>query len=124
MFRLDHGALRNKTVSERQQLHSQYIQETRDAREKAIDKCWENLYAIQKDRRRWNADEANYTHLFQSKRATQIAHQSSYNLEVSILSGVAKHVGFPAAPALEAVNTDDIDNDFKAMKVCRHEAPT
>jgi hypothetical protein len=104
-------------VSERQQLHSQYFQEVRDSREKTLEQCYEKLYAIQKDRRRWGADDANYAHLYQPKRALQIAHQTAYNLEVSILSGVAKHVGFPAAPVLPALQTEDIDSDFKVMRV-------
>ena len=117
LFKLKHEANQVRTVSERQQLHSQYFQAVRSVREKSIDECYETLYAIQRDRRRWGADESNYTHMFQSKRVKQIAYQSSYNLEVSILSGVAKHVGFPAAPSLEAVQGDDIESDFKNMKV-------
>jgi hypothetical protein len=117
LFKLKHGALQVRTVSERQQMHSQYFQEVRDAREKTLEECYEKLYAIQKDRRRWGADDANYAHLYQPKRATQIAHQTAYNLEVSILSGIAKHVGFPAAPVLPTLQTVDIDSDFKIMRV-------
>jgi hypothetical protein len=126
LFKFKHGALQVRTVAERQQLHSQYFQEVRDMREKTLEECYKNLYAIQKDRRRWGADEANYAHLYQPKRAEQISQQSSYNLEVSILSGVAKHVGFPAAPILPTLQTDDVDSDFKFMKVIRtdnHEKP-
>jgi hypothetical protein len=43
--------------------------------------------------------------------------QASYNLEVSILSGIAKHVGFPAAPTIEGARASEIDDDFKAMGV-------
>lgn len=86
-------------------------------REKTLEECYKNLYAIQKDRRRWGADEANYAQMYQPKRAQQIAQQQSYNLEVSILSGVAKHVGFPAAPILPSIQADDVDSDFKHMKV-------
>ena len=51
------------------------------------------------------------------KRSEQIRQQAAYNLEVSILSGVAKHVGFPAAPELRAARPTEIDDDFRAMKV-------
>jgi hypothetical protein len=117
LFNFKHGALQVRTVSERQQLHSQYFQEVRDIREKTLEECYKNLYAIQKDRRRWGADEANYAHMFQPKRAQQISQQCSYNLEVSVLSGVAKHVGFPSAPVLPTLHADDVDSDFKLMKV-------
>ncbi|KIW07758.1 hypothetical protein, variant [Verruconis gallopava] len=117
LFKFKHDALQVRTVCERQQLHSQYFQEVRNTRERTLEECYRNLYAIQKDRRRWGADDANYAHMYQPKRAQQIAQQTSYNLEVSILSGIAKHVGFPAAPELSTLPPDDVDSDFKLMKI-------
>jgi hypothetical protein len=51
------------------------------------------------------------------KRSDQIRHQTAYNLEVSVLSGVAKYVGFPAAPDISAARPTEIDEDLRAMKV-------
>jgi hypothetical protein len=53
------------------------------------------------------------------KRSDQIRHQTAYNLEVSILSGVAKYVGFPAAPDISTARSTDVDDDLRAMKVSR-----
>ncbi|KAF2435829.1 hypothetical protein EJ08DRAFT_291242 [Tothia fuscella] len=110
-------SLRIKIVAERTQLHSQFFQEVRELKEKTLEKCYTDLYALQKDRRRWGADESNYNYLYNPKRTLQIQQQASYNLEVSILSGVAKHVGFPAAPDINGLVTADIDSDFAAMQV-------
>lgn len=118
IFKFKMGSLKVRTVAERQQFHSQYFQEVRDIRDKTLEDCYEKIYSLQRERRRFGADESNYTHVYHPKRAQQIAQQSAYNLEVSILSGVAKHVGFPAAPELPTLETDDIDGDLRSMKVC------
>jgi uncharacterized protein (DUF305 family) len=104
-------------VAERTQLHSQYFQEVREIRSKWIEKCYQDMHALQKDRRQWGAHQANYNYLYNPKRAQLVQQQTAYNLEVSILSGVAKHVGFPAAPDLSSMDADDIDADFRAMTV-------
>jgi hypothetical protein len=43
--------------------------------------------------------------------------QTAYNKEVSILSGIAKYVGFPAAPDVQGVNKSELDEDFEKMGV-------
>jgi hypothetical protein len=110
-------SLRIKTVAERDQLHSQLFQAVRECRDSALERCYKDMYALQKDRRHWGADETNYNFLYNAKRSQQIQQQTGYNLEVSILSGVAKHVGFPAAPNINGLQTLDIENDFQAMTV-------
>jgi hypothetical protein len=110
-------SLRRKIVAERTQLHSQYFQDVRDLKEKTLEKCYKDLYALQRDRRRWGADETNYNYLYNPNRTKQIQQQASYNLEVSILAGVAKHVGFPAAPDINGIAASDIESDFAAMAV-------
>jgi hypothetical protein len=104
-----------KVVAERDQLQSQYFQEVREIKDKALQNCQKHLYALQKDRRRWGSDETNYNYLYNPKRTQQIQQQASYNLEVSILSGVAKHVGFPAAPDITGLQISEIESDFQAM---------
>jgi hypothetical protein len=119
IFRYKQEALRNKTVAERTQLHSQFFQAVRECRDQALEKCYKDMYALQKDRRHWGADETNYNFLYNPNRSKRIQQQSAYNLEVSILSGVAKHVGFPAAPDINGLQISDIESDFLAMTVSR-----
>jgi hypothetical protein len=104
-------------VAERDQLHSQFFQAVRERRDHALERCYKDLFALQKDRRHWGGDETNYNFIYNPKRPQQIQQQAGYNLEVSILSGVAKHVGFPAAPDITGLQTTDIENDFQAMTV-------
>ena len=50
-------------------------------------------------------------------RSAQISQQIAYNTEVSVLAGIAKYVGFPAAPDINGANKTDLDDDFKSMGV-------
>jgi hypothetical protein len=54
---------------------------------------------------------------FPMRRSQQIAQQTAYNKEVSLLSGLAKFVGFPAAPTMRAARKQESDEDFEKMGV-------
>lgn len=111
-------SIRDRTLGERASCQGQYFQSVRDIREETLYALGEDWYKIQKERRQSHtADDDNYVFKFPGDRRQQIKQQSKYNLEVSVLSGFAKHVGFPAAPELGGVPKADLDNDLKAMKV-------
>jgi len=111
-------ALSNFTLGTRGQLFSQYMQDARDIRDRALSDLGKQSYDIQRHRRAEQMDELDrYAIRFPPKRSTRIRHQIKYNLEVSILSGVAKYVGFPAAPDLSFAKPDELDNDLRAMNV-------
>ncbi|KAI9719192.1 MAG: hypothetical protein M1828_006285 [Chrysothrix sp. TS-e1954] len=105
------------TIAERASLHTQYHQETRDLRERHVSSVNEEFCQIQKDRRHWKNNEPYYSYHFNPKRSAQINQQSAYNKEVSLLSGIAKHTGFPAAPDLRGAAPDAIQEDLRRMKL-------
>jgi hypothetical protein len=105
------------TTAERHQMQSQYFQTVRDVREDILEDCNQRVFELQKGRRSLGCDETQYMMRLPDKRSDQIRHQTAYNLEVSILSGVAKYVGFPAAPDISVARPSDIDDDLRAMKV-------
>lgn len=109
--------LENTTKAERHQFHSQYLQTVRDFRENSLSECNQRIYELQRGRRQLGVEEIEYGIRLPEKRSEQIRQQTAYNLEVSILSGVAKHVGFPAAPELRAARGTEVDDDFRAMKI-------
>lgn len=111
------GALKRKSVAERAELHSSYFQTVRDLREKHLEKISEHFYRIQRERFKTEDPIPNYTIPFPKDRAQQISHQVAYNKEVSILSGVAKYVGFPAAPELSNIRPSELDQDLARMGV-------
>ena len=112
-------ALETKSVAERSQLHSQYFQTVRAIRERKLEEVGEQWYQIQRDRRgcEGSGNVSDFTYNFATRRSQQITQQTAYNLEVSILSGVAKYVGFPAAPSINGARSSEIDDDFQNMGV-------
>lgn len=111
------GALKRKSVAERSQIHSAYFQTMRDIRERHMECMSEHFYRIQRERFKSNQVTPTYTIPFPDKRISQVTQQTAYNKEVSILSGIAKHVGFPAAPDLLAARTTDLEGDLREMGV-------
>ncbi|KAK7900950.1 hypothetical protein LTR67_003235 [Exophiala xenobiotica] len=111
------GALKNKAVAERSQIHSQYFQTVRDIRERYLERISEHFYRIQRDRFKADSSIPSYTIPFPEKRSQQILQQTAYNKEVSILSGVAKYVGFPAAPELASSKQKDVEDDMHKMGI-------
>jgi len=117
LLEFDKKALRTRTVAERCTHHSQFFQEVREIKDKALETCWKEYFALQKDRRSWGADTSDYTMLYNPSRSVQIHQQRARNLEVSILSGIAKHVGFPGAPVINGLSAIDVEQDLSIMGV-------
>lgn len=111
------GALKRKSVAERAEINSSYFQTARDLREKHLEKISEHFYRIQRERFKTEDPIPNYTIPFPKDRTQQVSQQVAYNKEVSILSGVAKYVGFPAAPELSNIRTTELDHDLSKMGV-------
>jgi Sds3-like len=111
------GALKNKSVAERSQIHSAYFQTVRDIRERHLERLSEHFSQIQRDRFRSETAIPSYTIPFPERRSKRITQQMVYNKEVSILAGVAKYVGFPAAPELSQSHPKEMEEDMQKMGV-------
>ncbi|KAF2674940.1 hypothetical protein BT63DRAFT_24632 [Microthyrium microscopicum] len=111
-------ALVNKTIAERGQLLSQYFQDVREIRDNAIDRCYKEVYTLQKERRRYGMEESS-TRLYSNRKPELMQEQQARNMEVSVLAGIAKHVGFPAAPEMSALSAHEIQRDLEAMEITR-----
>ncbi|OAG39392.1 hypothetical protein AYO21_06408 [Fonsecaea monophora] len=111
------GALKNKAVAERSQIHSQYFQTVRDIRERHLERLSEHFYRIQRDRFKADSSVPSFSIPFPERRSQQILQQTAYNKEVSILAGVAKYVGFPAAPELAPSRQKEIEDDIQKMGI-------
>lgn len=114
-YRLE--SLNKRSHAERSQVNSTYFQRTRDVREKHLSHISALHYRIQQDRFQNVEASPDYTIPFPMRRSQQISQQSAYNKEVSILSGVAKYVGFPAAPGMQPARPHECDEDFEKMGV-------
>lgn len=116
-LRFQLNSLQRKSVAEKAQAHSQFMQTARDVRERSLEKLSKESYQLQRERRNTELDPQPYCYNFSTRRSVQITNQTAYNQEVSILSGIAKYVGFPAAPELSALKPREIEEDLIAMGV-------
>lgn len=116
-------SLKTESVAHRSQIHSAYFQTVRDVREKHLDRIGERLSRVRRDHVKTDEKIPSYSIPFPSRRSIQITQQSSYNKEVSILSGVAKYVGFPAAPDVNSALQNELDEDLERMGVSLYYAP-
>ncbi|PWY71441.1 hypothetical protein BO70DRAFT_399456 [Aspergillus heteromorphus CBS 117.55] len=117
LFQYRVHSLLNRSMAERAQSHSTFFQRARDIREKHSSAISKQFYSIQHDR--FKTDEVSPQHYipFPMRRSQQISHQTAYNQEVSIMAGVAKYVGFPAAPALSAARPAELEEDLEKMGI-------
>ncbi|TQS38707.1 hypothetical protein Golomagni_00778 [Golovinomyces magnicellulatus] len=113
-------SLKKVAVAQRSQILVQYQQEVREVREKKLEQLGEQWYKIQHDRRSYAGICPEYTLKFPTKRTQQISNQIAYNNEVSVLSGVAKYVGFPAAPIIAPASSSELEDDLEKMNASSH----
>lgn len=111
------GSLENKSKAEKAQVHGQYMQSVRDIRDWNLEQVNKEWYQIHKERFGRENNVPDYMYQFPTRRSQQITHQTAYNKEVSLLSGVAKYRGFPAAPEICGAKPSEIESDFEKMGV-------
>ena len=109
--------LQKKSIAEKAQIHAQYMQTAREIRERVLERLHQESYQLQRQRRKAEGDLSDYAYNIPTKPTQQITIQTAYNAEVSLLSGIAKHVGFPAAPPLSGLRSSDLEEDLQSMGV-------
>ncbi|KAL9111332.1 MAG: hypothetical protein Q9227_004209 [Pyrenula ochraceoflavens] len=110
-------SLRKTSAAQKSILDSSYFQKVRDIREHILELANESFCKIQNDRFRFEENTPKYWVPFSTQRGSQVAQQTAYNKEVSVLSGMAKHVGFPAAPEVVTARDAELDDDFSKMGI-------
>jgi len=103
-------------VARKAEIWSQFYQTMREKREEFLDQLNRDWYETQNARRSAHSVQ-DYALLFPASDAHRTRNAVAYNTEVSILSGIAKHVGFPAAPAMRGASAAEIEEDLEAIKV-------
>ncbi len=109
--------LQRESIANKAQAHSQYMQTAREIRDSSLEKLNKEFYQLQRERRSVDGDVPDYMYEFSTQRSQQIKHQTAYNAEISILSGFAKYVGFPAAPEISKAKPKEVEDDLRSMGV-------
>ncbi|KAI0484897.1 Sds3-like-domain-containing protein [Xylariaceae sp. FL0804] len=110
-------------VAKRAQVHSQFFQSVREYRERILAELGQHWYDIQHERRKNANTVPEFGLRFPPNESQRLRNALAYNKEVSILSGVAKYEGMPAAPEMRSASAQDLDDDFDAMSRGRPSAP-
>jgi hypothetical protein len=116
-YDLKMDVLKRRAVAERAQIMSQFYQGVRETRETVLEQLGQEWYQVQHERRHHANNIPDYGIRCPSVRSQSIKHAIQYNKEVSILSGFAKHRGFPAAPAISGASAEQIEDDMEAINV-------
>ncbi len=109
--------LQRESIANKAQAHSQYMQTVREIRDSHLEKLNKDFFQIQREKHVVDSNVADYIFTYPTERSQQITQQTAYNKEVSILSGIAKHVGFPAAPGISKARPKEIEDDLRSMGV-------
>ncbi|CAJ2512862.1 Uu.00g009810.m01.CDS01 [Anthostomella pinea] len=110
-------------VAKRAQIHSQYFQAVRESRETVLAELGQHWYDIQHERRKHADNVPEYGIRFPQTHNEHVRNALAYNKEVSILSGIAKYEGMPAAPDMPGASLSEVEDDFDAMNRGRQQAP-
>jgi len=114
-YKFNAQALKCWAVARRAQIHGQYFQSVRDSRESVLEELGRKWYQIQQQRRRHANAIPDYGIRFPTSKTQRTKDAIAYNKEVSILSGIAKHEGFPAAPQIKGASAAEIEEDFEEI---------
>lgn len=110
-------SLGRSAVARRAQIHSQYFQATRESRERILAELGQHWYDIQNERRKHANNVPEFGLRYPETQAQRVKNALAYNKEVSILSGIAKYEGMPAAPEMQAASAQELDDDLEAIHV-------
>ncbi|ORY62223.1 Sds3-like-domain-containing protein [Pseudomassariella vexata] len=116
---LNMEALERWAVARRSQVHSQFYQSVRESRERTLAELGQHWYDIQHERRKHANNVPDFGIRYPQSHNQRIRNALAYNKEVSILSGIAKYEGMPAAPNMCGASLQELDDDFEAMTVRR-----
>lgn len=106
-------------VSRRAMIWGQFYQGIREMREKMLSELNREWHDTQNARRHAHS-APDYALLFPTTPAQRVRNAVAYNTEVSILSGVAKYVGFPSAPLMHGASATEVEEGLDAIKVSRN----
>lgn len=110
-------------VARRAQIHGQYFQSIRQSREDILEDLGRQWYQIQQQRRKHANNIPDFGIRFPMSKPQRVRNAIAYNKEVSILSGVAKHEGFPAAPQINGASVGEMDEDLEEILVSPRRPP-
>lgn len=121
-YKLSQESLQRWAIAGRSQVMSQYYQDVRKTREQVLEELGDEWYRIQQQRRCHANKVADFTLRYPESRAKAVKQATAYNKEVSVLSGIARHRGFPGAPRISGASPAEIQDDLNEIQQAKRES--
>ncbi|KAL2758828.1 hypothetical protein ACRALDRAFT_1061919 [Sodiomyces alcalophilus JCM 7366] len=113
------AALERVSIARKAQIWNQFYQGVREKRGQYLEELNREWFMTQNARRSAHSVPEYGIH-FPADQAQRTRNAVAYNTEVSYLSGLAKHEGFPAVPPIRGASGAEIEEDLEAMRRFAH----
>lgn len=94
---------------------SRFLQQVRECREEMLFDTSQKWYQMQRERRQLDLPVKEMGYVFPERVSVQVRQRAAHNNEVSLLAGIAKYIGFPAAPSVEGATVDEMHQDLEVL---------
>lgn len=96
---------------------SQHAQDRQKLRAFLLSRTSAEWFQIHREKRILDMAVPDYGYMVSDRPAEQVKYRLEYEMEVSLLAGLKKYVGFPAAPPVSSATKEDIVADLGAMDI-------
>ncbi|KAK9237310.1 Sds3-like-domain-containing protein [Lipomyces kononenkoae] len=107
--------IENQTRSYRTHIHQQLYNKHASLRAAMIQETTETWYKVNRERRAMDTLVPFYGYRIPEKRSVIYRQRQAQYNEIALLAGIAKYIGFPAAPEIKSATADEVAEDMEAL---------
>ncbi|KAK9387796.1 Sds3-like-domain-containing protein [Lipomyces mesembrius] len=108
--------IENQTRSYRTHIHQQLYKNNANLRAAMIQETTETWYKVNRERRAMDTVVPFYGYKIPEKRSVIYRQRQAQYNEIALLTGIAKYIGFPAAPEIKSATADEVAEDMEALR--------
>ncbi|KAK9318279.1 Sds3-like-domain-containing protein [Lipomyces starkeyi] len=108
--------IENQTRSYRTHIHQQLYKNNANLRAAMIQETTETWYKVNRERRAMDTVVPFYGYRIPEKRSVIYRQRQAQYNEIALLTGIAKYIGFPAAPEIKSATADEVAEDMEALR--------
>ncbi|BFZ62151.1 hypothetical protein YB2330_003233 [Saitoella coloradoensis] len=108
--------IRNEHDAMEYHARMQFIQEKAKLRQSMITEISAKWFQVHRERRVLDMPVPEFGYQVPDRRSTQLKQRRAYDLEVMILTGLKKYIGFPAAPDVSGATNEEAMSDVDAIR--------
>ncbi|KAK9329993.1 Sds3-like-domain-containing protein [Lipomyces starkeyi] len=108
--------IENQTRSYRTHIHQQLYKNNANLRAAMIQETTETWYKVNRERRAMDTVVPFYGYRIPEKRPVIYRQRQAQYNEIALLTGIAKYIGFPAAPEIKSATADEVAEDMEALR--------